>query len=177
VVIDGKEDKQYDGLWEGTLIRFSPDSKRVAYNARVGKEGFVVIDGKKEYGIDLGLSNPIFSPDSKRVAYEALVHHRDCVFVDGKEVMALSDVFGPLLFSPDSQHIAWVNTMMVIEQDEKGKELRSRHEYFVVMDGKEGKQYDGFLEGVRIIFDSPHTFHYLAIKESNNIYLVEEKIQ
>ena len=46
VVVDGKEEKQYDAIVEGTLV-FSPDSKRVAYGARAGSRVFVVMDGKE----------------------------------------------------------------------------------------------------------------------------------
>ena len=51
VVVDGKEEKQYDGIGEGTPI-FSPDSKRVAYAAQVGNKRFVVVDGKEEKQYD-----------------------------------------------------------------------------------------------------------------------------
>ena len=51
VIIDGKEEKQYDGIVKGTLI-FSPDSKHVAYRARAGNKQFVVVDGKEEKQYD-----------------------------------------------------------------------------------------------------------------------------
>jgi hypothetical protein len=44
VVVDGKEEQQYDGI--GAPI-FSPDSQRVAYGAGVGNKQFVVVDGKE----------------------------------------------------------------------------------------------------------------------------------
>jgi len=51
VVVDGKEEKQYDSIGGGTLI-FSPDSKRVAYGATIGNKWFVVVDGKEEKQYD-----------------------------------------------------------------------------------------------------------------------------
>jgi hypothetical protein len=45
----------------------------------------------------------------------------------------------------------------------------------VVVNGKEGQQYDGIVEG-RIVFDSADSLHYLAGKGAD-IYLVEERIQ
>ena len=47
----------------------------------------------------------------------------------------------------------------------------------VVVDGKEGKPYDGIITmgGGRIVFDSPDRLHYLA-GEGEGVYLVEEKI-
>ncbi|HLA36860.1 MAG TPA: hypothetical protein VJZ02_00155, partial [Candidatus Brocadiales bacterium] len=66
VVVDGKEEKQYDDIVAGTLI-FSPDSKRVAYGAIVGNKWFAVVDGKEEKQYDgIGRGTPIFSPDGKR---------------------------------------------------------------------------------------------------------------
>ena len=47
---------------------------------------------------------------------------------------------------------------------------------FVVVDGEEGKQYDGILKGSRIVFDSPESLHYLALK-GMSIYLVEQKLK
>jgi hypothetical protein len=43
-VVDGKEEKPYDGI--DTLL-FSPDSRRVAYMAAVGAKQFVVVDGNE----------------------------------------------------------------------------------------------------------------------------------
>ena len=64
----------------------SPDSKQVAYTARVGKKQFVVVDGKEGKQYDkIGEGTPIFSPDSKRVAYAAKVGKKCFVVVDGKE--------------------------------------------------------------------------------------------
>ena len=52
------------------------------------------------------------------------------------------------------------------------------NKWSVVVDGKEGKEYDMILSqgDVWIIFDSPDTLHYIAQKD-NNIYLVEERIK
>ncbi|MEW6416877.1 MAG: hypothetical protein AB1480_02010 [Nitrospirota bacterium] len=68
VVVDGKEGKKYDGI--GALI-FSPDSKRVAYQAIEGDEWFVVVDGKEGKRYDMivtsgwGRARVIFdSPDN-----------------------------------------------------------------------------------------------------------------
>ena len=67
VVVDEKEDKQYDGIGERTLI-FSPDSKRVAYAAIKGNKWCVIVDGKEDKQYDgVGEGAFIFSPDSKRM--------------------------------------------------------------------------------------------------------------
>jgi roadblock/LC7 domain-containing protein len=84
VVVDGQEEKQYDGIGATGPI-FSPDSKRVAYMARLGNKRFVVVDGKEEKQYD-GLAGPLFSPDSKRVAYMARLGNKIFVVVDGKAI-------------------------------------------------------------------------------------------
>jgi hypothetical protein len=52
-----------------------------------------------------------------------------------------------------------------------------REKWSVVVDGKEEKPYDAIVAiGGRIVFDSAHRLHYLAVK-GDNIYLVEERIE
>ena len=65
-------------------LAVSPDSKRVAYEAKRGHKQLVVVDGVegKEYD---GAANLVFSPDSKRVAYEAKRGDKWLVVVDGVE--------------------------------------------------------------------------------------------
>jgi hypothetical protein len=54
---------------------------------------------------------------------------------------------------------------------------------FVVVDGNEGKQYDGLVKGTACTFDSPNQLHYLAKKntssdgKSYDIVFVEEMMQ
>jgi hypothetical protein len=66
--------------------------------------------------------------------------------------------------SPDSQRVAYVAQL--------------GDKQFVVVDGKEGKQYDNIITmgGGRIVFDSADSFHYLARKGAD-VYLLEERIQ
>lgn len=65
--------------------------------------------------------------------------------------------------SPDSKRVAYMA-------------VTSFNKTVVVVDGKEGKAYDGLLERSRIVFDFPSNFHYLAVKDGS-IYLVEEKLR
>ena len=83
VVVDGKEEKQYDGILQDSLI-FSPDSKHVAYASQLSNKLIAVVDGKEGKQYD-NLSSIIFSPDSKRVAYQAKSGDKQFVVVDGKE--------------------------------------------------------------------------------------------
>ncbi len=86
VVVDGKEEKQYDNILATPPPIFSPDSKRVAYGARTGDKWLVFVDGKEDKPYDDILKGtPIFSPDSKHVAYGAKVGNKWLVVVDGKE--------------------------------------------------------------------------------------------
>jgi hypothetical protein len=65
VVVDGREEKQYDGIGNFTPI-FSPDSKRVAYLTKLGDKQFAVVDGKEEKRYDaIGVGCLLVSPDSK----------------------------------------------------------------------------------------------------------------
>ena len=73
MVIDGKEDKEYDYISRPV---FSPDNKHFAYVVKNKGENFIVIDEKegKPYVTEDGygfVSNPVFSPDSKYIAYGA----------------------------------------------------------------------------------------------------------
>lgn len=52
------------------------------------------------------------------------------------------------------------------------------NKWFVIVDGKEDKQYDGivFVEGGWIIFDPSDSLHYLTLKGSK-VYLVERRVK
>jgi len=52
----------------------------------------------------------------------------------------------------------------------------SVQKWFVVVDGKEGKEYDGFLRGSELVFDSPKSFHTLAFR-GIEIFRVEVQIE
>ncbi len=83
--------------------------------------------------------------------------------VDGREDKEYKGFIGTV-FSPDSRHVVYG--------------AQSDKEQFIVVDGKEGKRYQGILippEG-KIIFDSPDSIHYLALKD-NVILSVDEKIE
>jgi len=68
-VIDGTEQKGYDGI--GELI-FSPDSQHVTYAALDGEKSRVVLDGNEQEIYD-GVNFVNFSPDSMQLAYSVNV--------------------------------------------------------------------------------------------------------
>ncbi|MCM8802981.1 MAG: hypothetical protein NC833_03995 [Candidatus Omnitrophica bacterium] len=70
-------------------------------------------------------------------------------------------IFGKITISPDSKRFAYGAVR-------GGKQ-------FVVLDGLEGKEYDGFLRGSRLVFDSPNKLHALAAR-GTEIFLVEVEI-
>ena len=201
VVVDGKEEKQYDNI--GPPI-FSPDSKRVGYGAKEGNKWFVVIDGKEEKQYDnIAKGTPIFSPGSKRVTYAAKEGNKWFVVVDAKEEKPYDGIWaGSLTFSPDSKRVAyWArvgNKLFVVIDGKEEKPYdaigdgpifspdskrvaygakEANKKWFLVVDGNEGKQYDSLLRGGKVIFDSSDAFHYLAEHAGEQIYLVEGTIR
>ena len=82
MVVDGKEQKQYDEV--GEQLIFSPNSQRIAYHARLGKNTFMVVDGKegKPYN---GTGAPEFSLDSQHVVYGVQAGNKTMIIVDEKE--------------------------------------------------------------------------------------------
>ena len=128
VVVDGEEQKQYDGIGASGPI-FSPCSRRVAYGAQVGDKWFVVVDGKEEKQYDgIMEGTPIFCPDSKRVAYGAQVGDKWFVVVDGEEGKQYDGIVtlggGKIIFdSPDSLHYlaSKGNSVYLVEERIIGK--------------------------------------------------------
>ena len=203
VVVDRVEGKEYDGRYVWHRILFSPDSRRVAYVARQGGKQFLVVDGVegKEYD---SLGAPVFSPDSTRLAYLVQRSGKAFVVVDGvegneyrgfrealsslswtggmdlEEFRYVKEHYGlrsaPLrdfqqdleyprrrsvAFSPDSRRVAYV----AARGDKR----------LIVVDGAEGKEYDDFLLGSTLIFDSPTAVHGLA-RRGDDLFRVDVNV-
>jgi Tol biopolymer transport system component len=141
-----------DGQWSplqgewGASLALSPDGKRVAYAANIGKKWLVVVDGKAGPEVDGGkFSAPpglSFSPDGKRFAYTAKTGNQWSVVVDG-QAGASYDGIGPdsLVFSPDSSRVAYIART--------GKRMVS------VIDGRPSAEY----EEIRGLVFSPDSQH------------------
>jgi acetyl esterase/lipase/Tol biopolymer transport system component len=157
VVVDGKEEKQYDGL--GAPL-FSPDSTHVAYAAQMDNKQCVVVDGKEEKQYDgIKAGTLLFSPDSKRLAYAARTGNKWFVVVDGKEEKQYDGILITPLFSPDSAHVVYAAQM-----DNK---------QCVVVDGKEEKQYDGL--GALLFSPDSKRVAYAALSGNKWLVVVDGK--
>ena len=121
VVLDGKESKEYDNVlavveedygWNTNQsgierfdvetefrFTFSPDSKRVAYAAKVGKKRFAVVDGQEGSGYD-DIEGLAFSPDSLHIAYVVKKGDKATLVVDGAEKGSFDSLAG-FLFNAD----------------------------------------------------------------------------
>lgn len=211
VVHDGKEIAHYDTRPFG--LNFSPDSNKVFYVVRKGRKRTLVygnkvgdlfrmhsklkfsLDGKRFAYIGFGdkgrhavidwqksksyyrVRGLAFSPDSKRVAYAASSNGKWFVVVNGVKGKEYDDIAGNIVFSPDSKHIAYA--------------AKKNSKWFIVINNTEGKAYKlifGKIYGTSnrmwsstspgsLHFDSPKGLHYLAIKNSNRVYLVAEKLR
>ena len=81
--------------WISESFKVSPDSKRLAYAAQVGKRWVVLVDGQAGTPYDgIMTGSPIFSPDSQRVAYGVQVGRKWVVVVDGKEGKPYDGIVG-----------------------------------------------------------------------------------
>jgi len=178
-VIDGKKGKQYDEIdsYKNTpVFLFSPDSKRIAYLARLDdNKQFVVIDGQegKQYdGIEMMSMN--FSPDSKRFSYVARLGKLNLsvnlAVIDGIEGKRYDGIdvtdgkppyYNSPVFSPDSKRIAYIALS-------GGKE-------FVVIDGVEGKRYD-HIQGCSLVFSpDSKSIAYFAELNSSRLLIINGK--
>jgi WD40 repeat protein len=173
VVVDGKKAGPYEQVMPTSLI-FSPDGKELAYCAQLPlstivngvkveseDEWFVVQNGKEQKRYHQLQGIPVFSPNSLRMAYAGEKNSKRMINSDGMEGDSFDDIYF-MVFSPDSKRMAY--------------SVRLDNKEWVVLDGNNGKAYDDILGQGEIIFDSPDSFHYIAIK-GNNIYLVEEKLE
>lgn len=122
-------------------VIFGPDSRRVASVTRLGARYYVLLDGEMKWGNDFVEDQTLtFSPDGKRLACVALkefpavvdektvMRRKPCVSVDGISGELYEQIKARPLFSPDSQRVAYAAKGLASEM--------------VVVDGKEGKEYD-----------------------------------
>lgn len=158
VVVDGKDQRVFD---ETPYVNFSPDSKRVVMVGEMGGKQTISVDGK-ELGTYQAIGVPVFSPDSSRIAFAFKTGKQWTAVIDGAPQKAYLSV-DPPVFSPDQKHFAYVAAV-------------SKDRWMVVVDGVEGKIYDGILKGSKIVFSDNTHFHYFVIS-GKGIVFVEEELQ
>ncbi|MBU1102821.1 hypothetical protein KJ853_04195 [Patescibacteria group bacterium] len=166
IVVNGQEGKAYPipaeerEFWSDswTIISspvFSPDSKNLAYavNWNSGKEGgFVVLNNQeqKKYA-QIFEKTLTFSPDSGSLAYMATKGDGKVFAVINNKEEKPYELIGKekmnLMFSPDSRNLAYI--------------AGQSRKFFVVINGKEGKRYDGIMANLIFSPDSKK-FAYLA---------------
>lgn len=171
VVLDGKAGKGYAKT--GQML-FSPDSKRFAYVAKVNDEqgeslGETVVEGDREHYLfdRVGGNTLVFSGSSRHLGYIGRVRQASFAVIDGKRKPRY-DMVAYLTFTPDSRTYAYAAVKVA---------LKPPKAFSVVDDKDSDRLFDEIWNppGVRLLFDSPKKFHYMAIKE-NQLFQVEEEI-
>jgi len=200
VVVNGKEQKPYDSIGDGSL-RFSPDGNRIAYSAQQQSRWLAVVDGV-EGELHDGVAEMQFSPDSGRFTYVAQDGDQEAVVVDGERQRTFDAIGGgSLVFSPNSRRLGYIARtgrarFVVIDGNRKPRydmvaylnfSPDSRHYAHVALSGGEtftvvddrpaAHRYKSVWNppGEKLLFDYRDQFRYIAVKE-DQIYLVEEKI-
>ena len=93
----------------GKSLIASPNCRRLAYVARVGKKRVVVVDGYEQELYDgIERDSLVFSPDGRRLAYVARAAKKRFVVVDEEERNRYDSVeVQSFVFSPNSQRLAY----------------------------------------------------------------------
>jgi Tol biopolymer transport system component len=139
IVVDGKDGSTYDHIYAAT-IRFSPDSKRLAFIAKnkADEKGLLIlnIDGLETSGYDNIVSESfMFSPDSKRTAFQAARFkergHKVVMVVDGVAGQEYDEI-RQAQFSPDGKSMVYL--------------ARRDNRVVVVVNGQETAGYDAAAE-------------------------------
>jgi len=79
VLVGGKKQAIYDNI--GTLV-FSPDGEHLAYAAKLGEKGFIILDGEEQKMQFEAVGDPVFSPNGKHIFYKAKIGKEWTVVVD-----------------------------------------------------------------------------------------------
>jgi hypothetical protein len=142
-VVDGVTSPEYDMVERAA---FSPDSKHVAYAAKMGNLWTMIVDGKPGATYD-SVKDPVFSPDSRRLAYIAGQGGLCSMVVDGQVGTGYTGIYiapkYPWPFSPDSKSVAYA-AQKSIEFDKKtltGERMQKGSEWVMVVDGQESPAY------------------------------------
>jgi hypothetical protein len=201
VVVDGKPSDPYDEVALPS-VRFSYDSKRTMWAARVKNRWFVVVDGQAGRGFK-AVGPALFGPSG------AAVHHgvrgplwsRAFVVTDGREQRVRFRYLTGLTFSPDGtlayagarKGLLGPSRMVIVaggsespSYDAAGNVVFSpdgkRSAYIavsskrcsVVLDGNEGKRYDDVSMGSLAFSPDSKHLAYLAKQDGKSFVVVDE---
>jgi WD40 repeat protein len=161
ISLDGKRSELYETVVEESL-KFSPDSKLLAFEAEIHDAFFIVSKNKesRRYS-DVLQATTVFSPDNRHIAFAAEDDTKRFVVADNTEGKIYQDIFH-IAYSPDSKRLVY--------------SARKDNKELVVVDGINGTSYDELPGLGMIYFDTANSFYYLA-RKGNRILLVEEKIE
>ncbi|MBN2293156.1 MAG: PD40 domain-containing protein [Pirellulales bacterium] len=143
--------------FKGKSITVSSDCRRIAYELnREGKWSTVVGDKEgKQYDATSWLQ---FSPDGKRVAYGARIGEEQLIVTD-KEGKRYDMVTEPV-FSANGKSVGYI--------------ARRGGRYRVVVDGKEGQEYDYFGKGSPVLSpDGKHSAAFMRRGEKDWFLIVD----
>ena len=144
-----------------TIVK-STDNLHFAYIVKYDGHMYLVHDSEKYLNYNnIKTDSLVFSPDGKRLAY--IVNESSNVYfvaINGVRQYGknLADIKSKsLIFSPDSQHLMFI-----------GKDFER---WFVVVDNKEGQQFDEIFENSFVFSPDSRHIAYLA-KYFDKIYVV-----
>jgi len=155
VVVNNKEEKKYSKVFN---LVFSPDSKKLAYVARDKEKGATVVVNGKEGKYYEDASNITFSPDSKQIVYAAQKKEvqYEPSWSPAEWIVVINELEGKIYdfvtaqkgiltyekfsFSPDSKQLAYI-----AGNAEKESMMHLIKEFFIVLNGQEGKVYKKIL--------------------------------
>jgi hypothetical protein len=132
VEVNGRPEATYHAV---SGITFSPDSRQVAYAARLGNAWYAIFNGRRHGPFsDVGRTSPVISPASNQIAYTALTGQAWYAFIDDEIVGGPYEGFGSggIVFSPDSRHIAYI--------------VRRRATWLAVVDGGEHESFPSIIQ-------------------------------
>lgn len=160
IVYNGKEGKRY-GIVAKPI--FSPDSKNLAYLAIDKDDYFVVLNEIEGQAYGYICSDSLTFCENGDLVYAAYRGEKSYLVINGVEIKknVLCPSNSTFVFSPDCKNFAYVVSKNFYSENSK---------YFVVLNGKEGKKYDGI--GYNLVF-SPDSKNFIYIAyEKGKAFLV-----
>jgi Tol biopolymer transport system component len=182
VVVDEVEGKDHEAIALPSVM-FSPDSSRLVYMAGPSGKPFVVINGEEGKPLYDALGTLLFSPDSTRVAYVGVrgarlrgavggglqlgEGGRYSLVVDGVAGSEY-DMINNVTFSPDSRRVAYQ-----AERVHKRFFVVQRRRGLVVVDGKEGNEYEGIGEATLTFGPDSKRVAYWAQRGNRSLIVLD----